>query len=162
LRQHGDSLAGRVAYVVLPPVAAAEVEADLATQQAVWLRGGYPLSYLADGDGAAYEWRQDFMATFLRRDLPDPGLRVPAETLRRFWTMLAYLHGQLFYASQLGRSLGGASHATAGRYLDTMVDTLMVWRLESFPANVSGRLVKSPKVQVATAACCMRCWAWRR
>jgi predicted AAA+ superfamily ATPase len=148
LRQTGESLAGRVAYVELPPVLAAEVEADLATQQALWLRGGYPLSYLAGSDDAAYQWRQDFMATFLRRDLPDLGVRVPAETLRRFWTMLAHLHGQLFNASHLGRSLGGASHATAGRYLDTLVDTLMVRRLEPFLTNVGKRLVKSPKVYV--------------
>jgi predicted AAA+ superfamily ATPase len=90
------------------------------------LRGGYPLSYLAGRDDAVYQWLQDFMATFLRRDLPDLGVRVPAETLRRFWTMLAHLHGHLFNASELGRSLGGALHATAGRYLDILVDTLMV------------------------------------
>lgn len=148
LRQTGESLAGRVSYVELTPFLAAELEADLATEQALWLRGGYPSSYLADSDEAAFQWRQDFIATFLRRDLPELGVRVPAETLRRFWTMLAHLHGQLFNASQLGRSLGGASHATAGRYLDTLVDTLMVRRLEPYLANVGKRLVKSPKVYV--------------
>jgi predicted AAA+ superfamily ATPase len=127
---------------------AAELEADLATQQALWLRGGYPLSYLTADDEASFQWRQDFMLTFLQRDLPALGVRTPAETLRRFWTMLAHLHGQPFNASQLGRSLGGASHATAGRYLDTLVDTLMVRRLEPCLANVGKRLVKSPKVYV--------------
>jgi hypothetical protein len=127
---------------------AAELEADLLTEQALWLRGGYPLSYLADSDDTAFQWRQDVIATFLQRDLPALGVRVPAETLRRFWTMLAHLHGQLFNASQLGRSLGGASHATAGRYLDMLVDTLMVRRLEPYLANVGKRLVKSPKVYV--------------
>jgi hypothetical protein len=148
LRQTGESLAGRVAYVELTPFLAAEVESDLATQQALWLRGGYPSSFLAGSDEAAYQWREDLIATFLRRDLPDLGVRVPAETLRRFWTMLAHLQGQLFNASRLGRSLGGASHTTAGRYLDTLVDTLMVRRLEPFLANVGKRLVRSPKVYV--------------
>jgi len=148
LRQTGESLAGRVSYVELTPLLAAELEADLLTEQALWLRGGYPLSYLADSDDTAFQWRQDVIATFLQRDLPALGVRVPAETLRRFWTMLAHLHGQLFNASQLGRSLGGASHATAGRYLDMLVDTLMVRRLEPYLANVGKRLVKSPKVYV--------------
>ncbi len=148
LRQTGESLAGRISYVELTPLLAAELEADLATQQALWLRGGYPLSYLAHGDDAAFQWRQDLIATFLQRDLPGLGVRVPAETLRRFWTMLAHLHGQLFNASQLGRSLGGASHATVGRYLDTLVDMLMVRRLQPHLANVGKRLVKSPKVYV--------------
>ena len=148
LRQTGESLAGRVSYVELTPLLAAEVETDLLTEQALWLRGGYPLSYLADSDDAAFQWRQDFIATFLQRDLPALGVRVPAETLHRFWTMLAHLQGQLFNASQLGRSLGGASHATAGRYLDMLIDTLMVRRLEPYLANVGKRLVKSPKVYV--------------
>jgi predicted AAA+ superfamily ATPase len=148
LRQTGESLAGRISYAELAPLLAAELDADLPTQQALWLRGGYPPSYLAGSDEAAFQWRQDLVATFLQRDLPGLGVRVPAETLRRFWTMLAHLHGQLFNASQLGRSLGGASHATVGRYLDTLVDTLMVRRLEPYLANVGKRLVKSPKVYV--------------
>jgi predicted AAA+ superfamily ATPase len=93
-------------------------------------------------------WRQDFVRTFLQRDLPAMGVRVPAETLRRFWTMLAHRQGQLLNASQLGQSLGGVSHVTAGRYLDTLVDTLMVRRLPPHLANVGKRLVKSPKVYV--------------
>jgi uncharacterized protein len=117
LRQSGESLAGRVSHVEQTPLLAAELEADLANEQALWLRGGYTLRYLAGGDEAAFQWRQDFIASFLQRDLPALGVRVPAETLRRSWTMLAHLHGQRFNASQLGRSLGDASHATAGRYL---------------------------------------------
>ena len=152
LRQSGESLAGRVSYVELTPFLAAELEADLATEQKLWLRGGYPSSYLADSDDAALQWRQDLIATFLQRDLPELGVRVPAETLRRFWTMLAHLHGQLFNASQLGRSLGGASHTTVGRYLDTLVDALMVRRLEPYLANVGKRLVKSPKCSIWIAA----------
>jgi uncharacterized protein len=148
LRQSGESLAGRISYGELTPLLAAELPADLNTLQALWLRGGYPLSYLAADDEAAFQWRQDFVKAFLQRDLPAMGLRVPAETLRRFWTMLAHLQGQMFNASQLGLALGGASHSTTARYLDTLVDTMMVRRLEPHLANVGKRLVKSPKVYV--------------
>lgn len=148
LRQSGESLAGRVAYVELAPLLAAEFAASLADLQTLWLRGGFPLSALAPDDAASFQWRQDFLRTFLQRDLPGMGVRVPAETLRRFWTMLAHVQGQLFNASQLALSLGGASHTTAVRYLDTLVDTMMVRRLEPYLANVGKRLVKSPKVYV--------------
>lgn len=148
LRQTGESLAGRVAYVELTPLLAAELPTDLATIQTLWQRGGYPLSYLAPDDESAFQWRQDFIRTFLQRDLPAMGLRVPAETLRRFWTMLAHLQGQMFNASQLGMALGGASHTTTARYLDTLVDTMMVRRLEPHLTNIGKRLVKSPKVYV--------------
>jgi uncharacterized protein len=147
LRQSGESLAGRVSYLELTPLLAAELPiVDLAGLQSLWLRGGFPLSILAADDSASYTWRQDFVRTFLQRDLPGMGVRVPAETLRRFWQMLAHLQGQLFNASQLGMSLGGASHTTATRYLDVLVDTMMVRRLPPHLANVGKRLVKSPKV----------------
>jgi predicted AAA+ superfamily ATPase len=147
LRQSGESLAGRVAYIELTPLLAAELPlANLDGLQTLWLRGGFPLSYLSSDEDASYAWRQDFIRTFLQRDLPDMGVRVPAETMRRFWQMLAHLQGQLFNASQLGLSLGGASHTTAIRYLDVLVDTMMVRRLQPHLANVGKRLVKSPKV----------------
>jgi len=147
LRQSGESLAGRVSYLELTPLLAAELPlVDLAGLQSLWLRGGFPLSYLAPDESASYTWRQDFIRTFLQRDLPGMGVRVPAETLRRFWQMLAHLQGQLFNASQLGMSLGGASHTTATRYLEVLVDTMMVRRLQPYLANVGKRLVKSPKV----------------
>jgi predicted AAA+ superfamily ATPase len=148
LRQSGESLAGRVSYVELTPLLAAELPADLLTLQTLWLRGGFPLSYLAVDDEASFQWRQDFVRTFLQRDLATMGLRVPGETLRRFWTMLAHLQGQMFNASQLGLALGGASHTTTTRYLDSLVDTMMVRRLEPHLANTGKRLVKSPKVYV--------------
>jgi predicted AAA+ superfamily ATPase len=148
LRQSAESLAGRVAYVELTPLLSAELPSDLATVQTLWLRGGFPLSYLAPDDATSLQWRQDFITTFLQRDLPGLGLRVPAETMRRFWTMLAHLQGQLFNASNLGQALGGASHTTTARYLDTLVDTLMVRRLQPHLAHVGKRLVKSPKVYV--------------
>ena len=119
---------------------------DLAGLQSLWLRGGFPLSWLAPDDEASFSWRQDFIRTFLQRDLPGMGLRIPAETLRRFWQMLAHLQGQMFNASQLGQSLGGASHSTATRYLDVLADTLMVRRLPPHLPNLGKRLVKSPKV----------------
>ena len=147
LRQSGESLAGRVSYLELTPLLAAELPvAELAALQVLWLRGGFPLSYLAQDEEASYAWRQDFIRTFLQRDLPGLGVRVPAETLRRFWQMLAHLQGQLFNASQLGMSLGGASHSTATRYLDLLVDTMMVRRLPPHFVNAGKRLVKSPKV----------------
>lgn len=159
LRQTGESLAGRVAYVELAPLLVAETctltsadmnspDAALQQVQQLWLRGGYPRSLLSASGATSFDWRQDFIKTFLQRDLPDLGVRVPADTLRRFWTMLAHLQGQLFNASQLGQSLGGASHTTATRYLDTLVDTLMLRRLPPHLVNVGKRLVKSPKVYV--------------
>lgn len=146
LRQSGESLAGRVSYVELTPLLVTELNPDLGGLQSLWLRGGYPLSHLAATAEASYTWRQDFIRTFLQRDLPGMGVRVAAEALGRFWRMLAHLQGQFFNASQLGLSLGGASHSTAVRYLDVLVDTMMVRRLEPHLANVGKRLVKSPKV----------------
>jgi uncharacterized protein len=162
LRQTGESLAGRVAYLELTPLLVAELMAEpapadeppgdaapaLAAVQQLWLRGGYPRSLLAGNNAASHSWRQDFIKTFLQRDLPSLGVRVPAETLRRFWTMLAHLQGQTFNASLLGQSLGGASHTTTTRWLDTLVDTMMLRRLPPHLANVGKRLVKSPKVYV--------------
>lgn len=148
LRQSSESLAGRVAYAELTPLLASEVVSDLTSLQALWLRGGYPLSHLASSDEASFEWRQNFVHTFLQQDLPSMGVRVPAETLRRFWVMLAHLQGQLFNASQLAQALGGIAHTTIARYLDTLVDALVVRRLEPHWVNVGKRLVKSPKVYV--------------
>lgn len=146
LRQSGESLAGRVSYVELTPLLASEIEPDALGLQSLWLRGGYPLSHLAADDEMSYLWRQDFLRSFLQRDLPEMGVRVPAETMRRFWMMLAHLQGQLFNASQLGVALGGASHTTTARYLDALVDALMVRRLPPHLINIGKRLVKSPKV----------------
>ena len=148
LRQTGESLGGRIVYLELTPVLASEVPPDMPDLQRLWLRGGYPSSYLASDDAAAFDWRHDLIQTFLQRDLPGLGVRVPSETMRRFWTMLGHLQGQMFNASSMGQSLGGASHSTTTRYLDTLVDTLMVRRLQPHQANLGKRLVKSPKVYV--------------
>ncbi|MGC3984205.1 MAG: ATP-binding protein [Pseudorhodoferax sp.] len=148
LRQRTESLAGRVGYLELAPLLACELPADLATLQQLWLLGGFPQAQLAPSERLSHAWRQDFIQTFLQRDLPQMGVGVAADPLHRFWRMLAHLQGQLFNASQLGMSLGGASHSTATRYLDVLVDTLMVRRLEPFLPNVGKRLVKSPKVYI--------------
>ena len=148
LRQRSESLAGRVSYLELAPLAASEVGADSRDLQRLWLRGGFPLSYLAPDDPLSFTWRQDLIQTFLQRDLPQMGVGVPADTLHRFWRMLAHLHGQLFNASQLGASLGGLAHTTVQRYLGVLVDTMMVRRLEPYLVNVGKRLVKSPKVYI--------------
>jgi len=153
LRQSAESLAGRVAYLELTPFLLDEIVAGAAgnaTAQAalLWLRGGFPRSFLAADEAESNAWRTDFVATFLARDLPQLGITIPAESLRRFWRMCAHLHGQLFNASQLGAALGGVSHSTVGRYLDLLVDALMLRRLPPYFANVGKRLVKSPKVYV--------------
>ena len=148
LQQSSESLAGRASYVELTPLLASEVTHDLASLQPLWQRGGYPLSYLADSDVLSLAWRQDFLRTFLHRDMQALGVRVPAETMRRLWTMLAHLQGQPFNASQLGLALGGASHTTVARHLDVLVDALMVRRLAPHLPNVGKRLVKSPRIYV--------------
>jgi uncharacterized protein len=158
LRQRAESLAGRVGTIELAPITASEWDrapqqgtADargLARLQTLWQRGGFPQSLLAGSDAQSLAWRQDFIQTLLQRDLRGMGVNVAAETLHRFWRMLAHLQGQLFNASQLALSLGGASHTTAGRYLDTLVDALLVRRLEPWLGNLGKRLVKSPKVYV--------------
>lgn len=148
LRQRAESLAGRVGYLELTPLLASEVAPDLVSLQQLWHRGGFPLAHLAPSDRLAYAWRQDFIQAFLQRDLPQMGVGVAADTLHRFWRMLAHLQGQFFNASQLGQSLGGASHSTATRYLDLLVDTMMVRRLEPNLPNVGKRLVKSPRTYI--------------
>ena len=153
LAQSSESLAGRVSYLELTPFQAREVmteqgSTDLDILQRLWLRGGFPLSFTAAIDEQSFSWRQDFIATFLNRDLRQFGLNLPAQTMQRFWRMVAHLHGQLFNASQIAASLGGLSHSTVGRYLDVMTDTLMLRRLEPHFVNLGKRLVKSPKVYV--------------
>lgn len=155
LRQSAESLAGRVSYLELTPLQVrevvppdAEATAHLLTLQKLWLRGGFPVSYTAPSDALSFTWRTDFVSTFLNRDIRELGVNVPAQTLHRFWRMTAHLHGQLFNASGIAASLGGLSHTTVSRYLDSLVDTMMLRRLEPHFVNVGKRLVKSPKVYV--------------
>jgi predicted AAA+ superfamily ATPase len=145
LKQSAETLAGRIAYVELTPFTIEETgELDRESLSKLWLRGGFPDSYLAPDDGASREWRRAFIQTYLERDIPALGPRVPAETLRRFWTMLAHNQGQTLNAARLASGLG-VSGKTVARYLDTLVDLLLVRRLEPWSQNVGKRLVRSPK-----------------
>lgn len=143
LRQSSESLAGRLATLELGGLTVAEVGADLT--EALWLRGGFPDSLLAGDDSRSSRWRESFLRSYLERDIPQLGPRIPAETLRRFWTMLAHEQGGLLNSAQLARSLA-VSGKTLASYVDLFVDLFLVRRLEPWHANVSKRLVKSPKV----------------
>lgn len=145
LRQSGETLAGRIAYLELAPIDA--LEADSKRLDALWLRGGFPDCLLATNDAQSLRWRENFIRTYLERDIPQLGPRIPAETLRRFWTMLAHNQGSLLNAAQLARGLGVANNTVAS-YLDLLVDLLLVRRLPAWHRNVGKRLVKSPKVYV--------------
>lgn len=147
LRQSGESLAGRIAYIDMAPITATEIEADGTAQERLWLRGGFPDSFLADSDRASLALRQDFIRTYLERDVPQFGPRIPAETLRRLWTMLAHNQGQLLNASRLATSLE-VSVPTVNRYIDLLVDLLLVRRLEPQHVNIGKRLVKTPKLYI--------------
>jgi uncharacterized protein len=143
LNRSSESLAGRIAYLELTGFNL--LETGMETVDQLWLRGGFPESYLYEN--VSLRWRQDFIRTYLERDIPALGPRIPATTLGRFWTMLAHLQGQLFNASQIAAGLD-ASSPTIGRYLDLMVDLMLVRRLHPWFANVGKRLVKSPKTYV--------------
>ena len=145
IKQSGESLAGRIAFLELAPFDALEVKHDQVDR--LWLRGGFPPSFLADNDTGSFKWRLDFIRTYLERDIPQFGPRVPAETLRRFWTMLAHDQSTLLNAATLARGLG-VDGKTVARYLDLLVDLLLVRRLPAWHRNVGKRLVKSPKVHV--------------
>ncbi len=145
LKQTGESLAGRIAYLEMGPFDALEI--DPAATEMLWVRGGFPRSFLAESDDLSMEWRRDFIRTYLERDVPQFGPRIPAETLRRYWTMLAHNQTQILNAANLARSLGVDGKTVAG-YLDLLVDLLLVRRLPAWHRNVGRRLVKSPKVFV--------------
>ncbi len=146
LRQSSETLAGRIAYHHLGGLTLDEVGAG--GLEALWLRGGFPPSYLAASDETSAEWRREFVQTFLERDLPQLGSRVPAITVRRFWTMLAHSHGELWNASELARAFG-VSDTTVRRYLDLLTQTFVVRQLSPWHANLAKRQVKSPKVYIA-------------
>ncbi len=144
LKQSGESLAGRIAYSELYPLNLTEVPNEMDN---LWVRGGFPDSVMAANDSKSLLWRKNFIRTYLERDIPQLGPRIPAETLRRFWTMLAHLQGSTLNASQIAASLG-VDGKTVMNYLDLMVDLLLVRRLQPYHSNQGKRLVKSPKVYV--------------
>lgn len=148
LQQSSESLAGRIGYLELNGIDALEFESNSPEKlNQLWLRGGFPDSLLAGSDENSLAWRRDFIKTYLERDIPQLGPRIPAVTLDRFWTMLAHAQGGITNASQFAKSLD-VSSTTISRYLDLMVDLLLVRRLQPWTQNIGKRLVKSPKVYV--------------
>jgi predicted AAA+ superfamily ATPase len=147
LRQSGESLAGRIAYVEMGPFDVLEVGKSETAVTRLWVRGGFPDSYLARSDAESLVLRNDFIRTYLERDIPQLGPRIPAGALERLWTMLAHGQGTLLNASRLAAGLS-LSAPTIARYVDLLVDLLLVRRLQPLHANTGKRLVKSPKIYV--------------
>jgi predicted AAA+ superfamily ATPase len=148
LHQSAETLAGRIAYEELTPLCVGEVaDSGPAAGDRLWVRGGFPDSFLAADDESSLLWRSLFIKTYLERDVPALGPRIPSETLRRYWQMLAHNQGQMLNAAQLASGLGVSGH-TVARYLDIMVDLLLVRRLQPWATNAKKRLVRTPKVYV--------------
>ena len=148
LQQSSESLAGRIMTKELYPVDVLEYEAfSHARLNSLWLRGGFPESLLADNDDDSLAWRRDFIRTYVERDVPLFGPKIPAETLTRFWTMLANMQGGILNASQFAKILD-VSQPTIKRYLDLLVDLLLVRQLQPWSENLNKRLVRSPKIYI--------------
>ena len=150
MQQSSESLAGRVAYVELPPLQASEIftgNESVADLNALWVRGGFPMSWLAPTDADSMTWREAFIATYLEKDIPALGPRIPSTTLRRLWTMLAHHQGELLDLSKLAAALA-ISGQTVSRYIDLLCDLMLVRRLPAWHGNVGKRLIRSPKVYV--------------
>ncbi len=145
LKQSSESLAGRISYFMLNGFSLNEVGVE--NEVKLWMRGGFPRSFLARSEVASVTWRKDFIRTFLERDIPQLGFSIPAITLRRFWNMLAHYHGQIWNGSELGRAFG-ISHASVKRYVDLLTDALVVWQLKPWYQNIRKRQVKAPKVYI--------------
>ncbi len=145
LRQTSESLAGRLETITMGGFSISEVGVESHSRH--WLRGGFPLSCLAKNDKDSLAWRKNFIQTFLERDVPQFGLRVPATTLLRFWTMLAHYNGQIWNAAEPARSLG-ISESSARRYTDLLEDLLMVRQLQPWHTNLNKRQVKAPKIYI--------------
>lgn len=143
IRQSSESLAGRISYLEIGGFYLKHIGTK--NLERLWIRGGFPRSYLAPTETTSFRWRQDFISTFLERDIPQLGFKIPALSLRRFWGMLAHYHGQVFPASEIGRSLGISDHS-AQRYLDLLSGTFMVRQLKPWYYNTKKRLIKRPKV----------------
>lgn len=148
LRQSGETLAGRIEYIDMEPLNVLEIGSkNKPDSTKLWVRGGFPDSYLADSDEDSYAYRRNFIRTYLERDVPQFGPRIPAETLERLWIMLAHSQGQCLNASKLAGSLS-TSAPTVSNYIDLLTDLLLVRRLQPFHANTKKRLVKAPRVYV--------------
>jgi len=147
IKQTSETLAGRIAFIELTPFLLKEINAaePLQIQRTLWLRGGFPRSFLAENEINSYEWRLDFVRTFLERDIPQLGINIPARRIERFWQMCAHIHGQLLNRSSLGESIG-VSHHTVNSYVALLEQTYLLRVLEPYYANLKKRLVKSPKI----------------
>jgi len=145
LQQSSETLAGRIAYHELPGFTLDEV--GPAAWAKLWRRGGFPPSFLARNEADSLRWRNAMIRTYLERDIPALGLRLPAPALRRFWTMLAHYHGQLWNSSELARSFG-VSHKTVQHYLDILTETFMVRQLLPWHENIGKRQVKAPRIYI--------------
>ena len=145
IRQSSESLAGRLSYIGITPFT--QQEASFTDQATHWLQGGYPRSLLTENNEISVQWREDYIRTFLERDIPQLGFRIPANTIGRFWRMLAHSHGEVLNASKLAGSMGVSSH-TIKKYIDLLEQTFMVRTLAPYSGNLKKRLVKSPKVYI--------------
>lgn len=155
MRGVSETLASRAGFVELAGFDVEEVSVQ--RWRELWLRGGFPRSYLARGREASIEWRRDFIATFLERDVPQLGIRIAAEALRRFWMMVAHYHGQIWKGSELARSLG-ISERSVRHYLDILTGAYLIRQLQPWYANVGKRQYKAPKVYVRDSG--LLCWTW--
>jgi len=141
IKQSSESLAGRAAFIEITPFNSGEVD----NMEKLWFRGGFPKAYLANSDLESQDWREFYIKTFLEQDIPNLGIAIPAQSLRKFWMMLTHYHGNLFNASELGRAFG-ASDVTIKKYLDILTGTFMIRQLQPWHENVLKRQVKAPKI----------------
>jgi predicted AAA+ superfamily ATPase len=146
LQQSSESLAGRISYYHLSGFSMAEISED--RHDRLWVRGGFPKSFLASSEAQSLQWREDYIRTFLEQDVPQLGIQIPSMTLRRFWTLLSHFNGQILNYSEIGRNFG-ISDATSKKYIDILAGTFMVEVLSPWHANISKRQVKSPKFYFA-------------
>ncbi len=145
IRQSGESLAGRISYIEITPFN--HTEDPFKDFAGHWLKGGYPPSLLTDSHDLSFQWREDYIRTFLERDIPQLGFALPANTIGRFWRMLAHCHGRVLNASKLADSMGVSSH-TIRKYIDLLEQTFLVRTLAPYSGNIKKRLIKSPKVYI--------------
>lgn len=143
LRQSSETLAGRIGYLELPPFSITEVH----EHDSLWLRGGFPRSYLANSEELSYAWRQSYISTFMERDIPSLGFNIPPVLMKRVWMMFAHCHGNILNTSDIGKSLDITNH-NVKKYLDILTGTFMIRRLQPWFENISKRQVKSPKIYI--------------
>lgn len=149
IKQGSETLAGRISYLELTPFLLSEVNKENKSEilYNLWLRGGFPRSYLSDDDESSFQWRYDFVRSFLERDIPQLGFNIPANSMRRLWQMCSHSHGQVLNNSKLGESLSISNH-TVRKYIDILEQTFIIRVLYPYEVNLKKRLVKSPKIYI--------------